>query len=217
MTASIACVICSLSSIFLALQEEVYTVYDESGNNPEIIQITGEPLHRLSGTDGITFNRIESEVTWQRADDLPRRPQRINKITGLPMRERAEDRPFNEKTMQRLNENYETTAGQNSKEATWQIVDGLPRRAQRINKITGLPIREGVEDRPFTGDPMSYGFTRNTSEYSSRGVKVSPYQNIVSQRETIDAAKLKAIIISSVLALCVVLMLVIYSRIGKNA
>jgi hypothetical protein len=61
-------------------------------------------------------------------------------------------------------------------------ITGLPPKKPRINKITGLPVDPNKESLPFTGDPMAYGFTRDMSDYTSRGIRVTPYQNIDEQR-----------------------------------
>ena len=61
-------------------------------------------------------------------------------------------------------------------------ITGLPRKKPRINRISGLPVDPSKEGRPFTGDPMAYGFTRDMSDYTSRGIRVTPYQNIDEQR-----------------------------------
>lgn len=61
-------------------------------------------------------------------------------------------------------------------------ITGLPRKKPRINRISGLPVDPSKEGLPFTGDPMAYGFTRDMSDYTSRGIRVTPYQDIDEQR-----------------------------------
>ncbi len=61
-------------------------------------------------------------------------------------------------------------------------ITNLPVRKAPVNPITGKPLTQSQLSSPFTGDPMAYGFTRDMSEYTDYGVKVTPYQDIEEAR-----------------------------------